>query len=90
MVHQAKASHQIYVEKNIHNLGNNARIREDLKRKNKVFMSMLSIISRKCINLQRNGITWLIPQTKANTEAAENLVIIRVGTKNLILNLNCV
>ena len=53
-------------------------------------MSLLSIIPEKCINLQRNGMTWLIPQTKANTETAENLVIIRVGTKNLILNLNCV
>lgn len=53
-------------------------------------MSLLSIIPEKCINLQRKGMTWLIPQTKANTEAAENLVIIRVGTKNLILNLNCV
>lgn len=53
-------------------------------------MSMLSIIPEKCINLQRNGMTWLIPQTKTNTEAAENLIIIRVSTKNLILNLNCV
>lgn len=38
-------------------------------------MSLLSIIPEKCINLQRNGMTWLIPQTKANTEAAENLII---------------
>ena len=38
-------------------------------------MSMLSIIPEKCINLQRKGMTWLIPQTKANTEEAENLTI---------------
>jgi hypothetical protein len=57
-------------------LGNNAIIRGEFEKKMIFFMSLLSIIPEKCINLQRKGMTWLIPQTKANTEAAENLVII--------------